>query len=123
MAQVKFEEGTVSIDATVIGRGLNIEPSLVQGRMREGKITVLSQRGTRDQWLQQQSQFGPTSAQARPRFRVTSRDREVDALGGQGYAWKTTGRDEVSIFLAGDRRTASCAGAGRQAGATPARRP
>jgi len=45
MAQVKFEEGTLSIDATVIGRGLNIEPSLVQGRMREGKITVLSERG------------------------------------------------------------------------------
>jgi len=25
--------------------GLNIEPSLVQGRMLEGKITVLSERG------------------------------------------------------------------------------
>ena len=45
MALVKFEEGTLNIDAAVIGRGLNIEPSLVQGRMREGKITVLSERG------------------------------------------------------------------------------
>ena len=45
MALVKFEEGTLNIDAAVIGRGLNIEPSIVQGRMREGKITVLSERG------------------------------------------------------------------------------
>jgi len=45
MALVKFEEGTLNIDAAVIGRGLNIEPSLVQRRMREGKITVLSERG------------------------------------------------------------------------------
>ena len=45
MTLVKFEEGTLNIDAAVIGRGLNIEPSLVQVRMREGKITVLSERG------------------------------------------------------------------------------
>jgi hypothetical protein len=45
MTVVKFEEGMLSIDATVIGRGLNVEPSLVQVRMREGKITVLSERG------------------------------------------------------------------------------
>jgi Family of unknown function (DUF6522) len=45
MAVVKFEQGTLSIDAAVIGRGLNVEPSLVQVRMREGKITVLSERG------------------------------------------------------------------------------
>jgi hypothetical protein len=45
MAVVKLEEGTLSIDAAVIGRGLNVEPSLVQVRMREGKITVLSERG------------------------------------------------------------------------------
>jgi hypothetical protein len=41
MAVVEFEQGTLSIDATVLGRGLNVEPSLVQGQMREGKITVL----------------------------------------------------------------------------------
>ena len=45
MAVVKLEEGTLSIDAAVIGRGLNVEPSLVQVRMREGKITVLGERG------------------------------------------------------------------------------
>jgi hypothetical protein len=39
----RSEEGTLSIDAAVIGRGLNVEPSLVQVQMREGKITVLSQ--------------------------------------------------------------------------------
>ena len=41
MAIVDFEESALRIDATVIGRGLNVEPSLVQVRMREGKITVL----------------------------------------------------------------------------------
>jgi hypothetical protein len=48
MAVVEFEQGTLSIDATVIGRGLNVEPSLVQGQMREGKITVLSERGVNE---------------------------------------------------------------------------
>jgi Family of unknown function (DUF6522) len=41
MAVVKFEEGALSIDAAVIGRG----PSLVQPQMREGKITVVCARG------------------------------------------------------------------------------
>ena len=41
MAIVEFEEGTLRIDAAVIGQGLNVEPSLVQILMREGKITAL----------------------------------------------------------------------------------
>jgi hypothetical protein len=45
MAIVEFQEGALRIDATVIGRGLNVEPSLVQVRMREGKITALCERG------------------------------------------------------------------------------
>jgi hypothetical protein len=45
MAIVEFEGGTLHIDAAVIGQGLNVEPSLVQVRMREGKITVLCERG------------------------------------------------------------------------------
>jgi Family of unknown function (DUF6522) len=45
MAVVKFEEGALSIDAAVVGRGLNVEPSLVQPQMREGKITVVCARG------------------------------------------------------------------------------
>ena len=45
MAVVLFEEGALSIDAAVIGRGLNVEPALVQAQMREGKITVLCERG------------------------------------------------------------------------------
>ena len=45
MAIVEFGEGTLRIDACVIGRGLNVEPSLVQVRMRERKITVLCERG------------------------------------------------------------------------------
>src|SRR5580693_9146299 len=45
MAIVEFEEGTLRIDAAVIGQGLNVEPCLVQTLMREGKITVLCERG------------------------------------------------------------------------------
>ena len=45
MAIVEFEEGALRIDAAVIGQGLNVEPALVQVRMREGKITVLCERG------------------------------------------------------------------------------
>jgi hypothetical protein len=48
MAVMEFEEDALSIDAAVIGRGLNVEPSLVQLRMREGKITVLCERGVYD---------------------------------------------------------------------------
>ena len=45
MAIVEFKDRTLCIDAAVIGQGLNVEPSLVQVRMREGKITVLCERG------------------------------------------------------------------------------
>jgi hypothetical protein len=45
MAIVEFEDRTLCIDAAVIGQGLNVETSLVQVRMREGKITVLCERG------------------------------------------------------------------------------
>src|SRR6516164_6643270 len=62
------------------------------------------------------SQSAPTSTQALPWFRLAS--CELSALGGRGYDWKTAGRDEVFIFLAGDRRTARCAGAGRKTGPT-----
>ena len=45
MAIVEFEDRTLCIDAAVIGQGLNVEASLVQIRMREGKITVLGECG------------------------------------------------------------------------------
>ncbi len=45
MAIVEFKDRTLCIDAVVIGQGLNVEPSLVQVRMREGKITVICERG------------------------------------------------------------------------------
>ena len=48
MAIVEFEDRTLCIDAAVIGQGLNVEASLVQVRMREGKITVLCERGVDD---------------------------------------------------------------------------
>jgi len=43
---IEFEDGAVAIDATLIAQGLAIDPSLVQERMREGKITSLCERGT-----------------------------------------------------------------------------
>jgi len=45
MAVVEFEVGALRLDAAVIGQGINVEPSLVLDRMREGKITVLCERG------------------------------------------------------------------------------
>jgi hypothetical protein len=45
MATIDFEEGAVQVDARIVAEGLGIEPSLVQERMREGKITSLCERG------------------------------------------------------------------------------
>jgi hypothetical protein len=45
MAMIEFEEGAIQVDATIVAEGLGIEPSLVQERMREGKITSLCERG------------------------------------------------------------------------------
>ena len=45
MTSIKSERDVLCIDATVIGNGLGIEPSLVPARMREGKITSLCERG------------------------------------------------------------------------------
>jgi hypothetical protein len=45
MPMIEFEDGAVQIDATIIGEGLGIEPSVVQARMREGKITSGYERG------------------------------------------------------------------------------
>jgi len=67
------------------------------------------------------SQFGPTSAQAPPWFRLTSWNARLGGgLWGRDYAWKTNGCNGVSVFLAGDGRTAPGAGAGRKACPTPA---
>ena len=44
-AAVEFEDGAITIDASVIGRGLNVESSLVPALIHEGKITVLCERG------------------------------------------------------------------------------
>lgn len=42
---IEFEEGAIQVDATLVAKGLGIEPSLVQERMREGKITSRCERG------------------------------------------------------------------------------
>ena len=48
MAMIEFEDGGIQVDATVVAEGLKIDPSLVQARMREGKITTLCERGIDD---------------------------------------------------------------------------
>lgn len=46
MAKIEFEQGDIQVDVTIVAKGLGIEPSLVQERMRDGKITTLCERGT-----------------------------------------------------------------------------
>jgi hypothetical protein len=48
MEMIEFEKGAIQVDATIVAEGLGIEPSLVQERMREGKITSLCERGIDD---------------------------------------------------------------------------
>lgn len=45
MAMIEFEEGSIQVDVTIVAKGLKIDPSLVQDRMRAGKITTLCERG------------------------------------------------------------------------------
>jgi Family of unknown function (DUF6522) len=42
---IEFEKSALRVDAAIIAEGLGIEPSLVQTRMREGKITARCERG------------------------------------------------------------------------------
>ena len=45
MAMIEFEDGAIQVDVAIVAKGLRIEPSLVQERMRDGKITTLCERG------------------------------------------------------------------------------
>ncbi len=36
MGMIEFEESAIQVDATIVGEGLGIEPSLLQAHMREG---------------------------------------------------------------------------------------
>lgn len=45
---ISFEGGVIQVDATVVGEGLGIHPSLVQALMRDGKITSLCERGANE---------------------------------------------------------------------------
>ena len=45
MTTIKFEDGALEVDATIIGQCLGIEPARIPGLMREGKITSLCERG------------------------------------------------------------------------------
>lgn len=45
---IEFEDGAIQVDVAIVAKGLRIEPSLVQERMRDGKITTLCERGIDD---------------------------------------------------------------------------
>jgi hypothetical protein len=45
MTGIAFVDGALCVDAAIIGKGLGFDPSLVQARMREGKIKSLCERG------------------------------------------------------------------------------
>jgi len=45
MTGIAFVDGALCVDAAIIGKGLGLDPSLVQARMREGKIKSLCERG------------------------------------------------------------------------------
>ena len=45
MKPLEFEDSGIQVDATIVAAGLGIEPTLLLERLREGKITSLSERG------------------------------------------------------------------------------
>ncbi|HEY5106777.1 MAG TPA: DUF6522 family protein [Caulobacteraceae bacterium] len=45
MATIQLEDGALQVDARIVAEGLRVDASLVQERMREGKITSLCERG------------------------------------------------------------------------------
>jgi hypothetical protein len=45
MGMIEFQDGAIQIDATIIAEGLAIDPSVVQERIREGRITSRCERG------------------------------------------------------------------------------
>ncbi|MEZ5566065.1 MAG: DUF6522 family protein [Gammaproteobacteria bacterium] len=45
MSRIEFENGAVSVDATLIAAGLKIVPELVHPGMRDGTITSRCERG------------------------------------------------------------------------------
>lgn len=45
MSEIQLEENSISVDATLIGRSLEIDAALVQGLMRDGEITALCESG------------------------------------------------------------------------------
>ena len=45
MGTIEFQDGAIQIDANAIARGLGMDPSVVQERMREGGITSQCERG------------------------------------------------------------------------------
>lgn len=45
MARVARDNGAFQVDASILGRDLDLEPSALQALMREGQITSMCERG------------------------------------------------------------------------------
>lgn len=48
MSMIEFEDGAIQVDGATVAEGLGIEPSLLQERLRDGRITTLCERGIED---------------------------------------------------------------------------
>jgi Family of unknown function (DUF6522) len=71
MSQIAIRDGAIEIDASIVARGLGLEPSLVQAMMRKGEITGLCERG-------RERGCGALSADFLPHEPAFSRDRRRD---------------------------------------------
>jgi hypothetical protein len=45
MSEIEIQDGTIHIEASILARGLQLEPALVQAMMRRREITSLCERG------------------------------------------------------------------------------
>ena len=72
MGMIEFQAGAIQIDSRVIGEGLNMDPSVVQEFIREGKITSRCERGVEED----EGRYRLTFFSKQRRFRLV-----IDSMG------------------------------------------
>jgi hypothetical protein len=72
MGMIEFQAGAIQIDSKVIGEGLNMDPSVVQELIREGKITSRCERGIEED----EGRYRLTFFSKQSRFRLV-----IDSMG------------------------------------------
>lgn len=66
MGMIEFQAGAIQIDSRVIGEDLNMDPSVVQELIREGKITSRCERGIEED----EGRYRLTFFSTQRRFRI-----------------------------------------------------